>query len=89
MCISVMTLVVYMTTSTREPGGAEMRRISSIQTDWEVDLERRREELRDRRWSRRRSKILTATSVFAGAVALQSGMLDPLAGVLRAIARAL
>jgi hypothetical protein len=66
-----------------------MRRISSIQTDWEVDLERRREELRDRRWSRRRSKIFTATSVFVGAAALQSGKLDPLVGVLRAIERAL
>jgi hypothetical protein len=36
-----------------------MRRISGIHTDREVDLERRREQLRNIRWNRRRSKLVT------------------------------
>jgi hypothetical protein len=42
-----------------------MRRISKIRNRREAEFEARREELRNMRWKRRRSEILTAASVIS------------------------
>jgi hypothetical protein len=42
-----------------------MRRISKIRNRQEAEVEAKREELRDMRWRRHKSKILTATSAIS------------------------
>jgi hypothetical protein len=50
-----------------------MRRISSIRNCREADLEARREELRDVRWARRRSQMITITLILIAIIT--AGML--------------
>jgi|tagenome__1003787_1003787.scaffolds.fasta_scaffold20985913_5 hypothetical protein len=50
-----------------------MRRISAIRTEKEADLEGLREDLRERRWARRRSMLLTAAGVVSAGAATAGG----------------
>jgi hypothetical protein len=56
-------------TQARNPGSRlptpRMRRISSIRSVREAELERLREELRNLRWSRRRSQLILGMTVLA------------------------
>jgi hypothetical protein len=63
-----------------------MRRISSIHTHRQADLERRREELRDMRWGRRRSMLITIVSLVLTAALLLSGGPTGIVQALRAVA---
>jgi hypothetical protein len=51
-----------------------MRRISTIRDKREVAAEVRRENLRDRRWARQRSKVLTAAVALS--MILAAGKVD-------------
>jgi hypothetical protein len=53
-----------------------LRRISTLATAAEIDLELRREELRDRRWQRWRSMLYTTSSL--SALTLGTGLLSQL-----------
>jgi hypothetical protein len=50
-----------------------MRRVSAIRSNRDFDMEKRREELRDIRWARRRSQLITAVIVVAVIVLLVTG----------------
>jgi hypothetical protein len=75
-----------MTTATSEVQRVDMRRINSIQTHRQADLERRREELRNLRWTRRRSMLITIASLLLAAALLLSGGPKVLIQALRAVA---
>jgi hypothetical protein len=63
-----------------------MRRISSIRSGREAELEKRREELRDIRWRRRRNMMITVVSLVVAVVAVLTeegrGILQILPGLL-------
>jgi hypothetical protein len=58
-----------------------MRRISSIRTTREAELEKRREDLRNGRWARRRSMVLTGVLVLLVATSGGPTMIHLLRGV--------
>lgn len=62
-----------------------MRRISSIRTHREAELEKRREELRDSRWNRRRSMVVTVVGTASALTATAAGG-PPLLRALRQLA---
>jgi hypothetical protein len=42
-----------------------MRKVSKIRNSREIDFEVQREDLRDRRWARHKSKVLTAATALS------------------------
>jgi preprotein translocase subunit SecE len=68
----------------------EKRRISSIRSSREADLEERREELRNIRWARHRNQLITTAVILivgaAVAMLLASGDLTGVIRLLRVLA---
>lgn len=59
-----------------------MRRITSIRTTREAELEKRREALRNSRWTRRRSMVLTGLVVVVAATPAGPAVFHVLRAVL-------
>lgn len=62
-----------------------MRRISAIRSHREAELEKHREDLRNIRWARRRSQLLTAGIVFSTIGVAASGSSHGLVDVFRTL----
>jgi hypothetical protein len=62
----------------------DVQRISSIRSRQEAELEMRREQLRDSRWARRRSQLITVGIAGSTIALLSTGAPNEILHVLRA-----
>lgn len=61
-----------------------MRRISTLQSERDIDMERHREELRDIRWARWRSELRTAGALIGTATLIATGTTGQIVQAIRA-----